>query len=119
MFSFAPAKNRSRKPLPVVAFGAVVGIIGLLVVFAFNSTLTSSVYTIGLFHSFAAIFSGINVPVIMYNSGLVASIVLLAAIEIGLASGFSTAFAVQGMKVKTQITQPTAEETEQKETAPN
>jgi hypothetical protein len=116
-FSFAPAKNRSRKPLPVVAFGAVVGIVGLLVVFAFNSTLTSSVYTIGLFHSFAAIFSGINVPVIMYNPGLVASIVLLAAVEIGLASGFSTAFAVQGMKVKTQLTQPTAAETEQRETA--
>jgi hypothetical protein len=113
-FSYAPAKTRSRKPLPVVAFGAIVGIIGLLVVFAFNNTLSSSVYTIGFFQGFAAIFSGINIPVIMYNSGLVASIVLIAALEVGLASGFSTAFAVQGMKTK--ATQPVAEEQAQEDT---
>ena len=118
VFSFAPSKTRTRKPLPLIAFGATVGIVGLLVVFAFNNTLNSSVYTIGMFQSFATIFSGINVPIIMYNSGLVASIVLIAALEVGLASGFSTAFAVQGMKVKTQITQSAAEEAEQrKETA--
>lgn len=117
VFSYAPAKTRARKPLPVVAFGATVGIVGLLVVFAFNNALTSSVYTIGFFQSFAAIFSGINIPIIMYNSGLVASIVLIAALEVGLASGFSTAFAVQGMKVKTQLDQPAAEEAEQKDTA--
>lgn len=116
-FSYAPAKNRSRKPFPVIAFGAVLGIIGLLVVFVFNSTLTSSVYTLGFFQSFAAIFKGINMPVIMYNSGLVASIVLIAALEVGLASGFSTAFAVQGMRVKTQIVEPTAEAATVEETA--
>lgn len=116
-FSFAPAKTRSRKRIPVVAFGATVGVLALIAVFMFNDTLSSTVYSIGLFHSFADIFSGINVPIIMYNSSLVAAIVLIAALEVGLASGFSTAFAVQGMKETTVSQSLTAAAEQQAETA--
>lgn len=115
VFSFAPTKTRAHKPLPVVAFGATVGVISLLSVFVFNNLLGSTVYNIGLFQSFAAVFSGVDVPIIMYNPSLVAAVVLIAALEIGLASGFGSVFAVQGMKEKTKIA--AAVVTEQKETA--
>ena len=117
VFSFVPAKSRGRKPIPVIAFGATVGIIGLLVGFVFNDILSSYVYAFGFFQSFAAIFSGMDIPIIMYNSELVAFIVLIAAAEVGLASGFSIVFAVQGMKVKKQIPHPEAEVAPQEETS--
>jgi hypothetical protein len=41
----------------------------------------------------------------MYNPSLVAAVVLIAALEIGLASGFGSVFAVQGMKEKTKSLQ--------------
>ncbi len=109
LFSLAPAKTRSRKRIPISAFGALFAVVTLLVVFMFNNTLSSTVYSIALFQSFAGIFSGINMPIIMYNSSLVAAIVLIATVEIGLASGFGAAFAIQGRKEKTQLSPtPTA-----------
>ena len=117
VFSFVPAKTRARKSIPVVAFGAVVGVIGLLMGFMFNSLLTSYVYTVSFFQDFAAIFRGIDIPIIMYNSELVALIVLIAALEVGLASGFGISVAIQGMRTKKQLVQPAAEVALQVETA--
>ncbi|NLF89018.1 hypothetical protein GX563_09380 [Candidatus Bathyarchaeota archaeon] len=110
LFSFAPVKTRTRKPIPVSAFGAIFGVVALLVVFMFNNLLNGTVYSIGLFASFAGVFSSINIPMIMYNSSLVAAIVLIATVEVGLASGFGAAFAIQGRKEKAPAQQTAVSE---------
>lgn len=117
VFSFVPGKTRARKSIPVVAFGAVVGIIGLLMAFLFNDLLDSYVYSIGYFQDFAGIFSGIDIPIIMYNSELVALIVLIAALEVGLASGFGVSAAIQGKRMKNQLVQPKTEVAPQEKNA--
>ncbi len=117
-FSFAPAKNRKRKPIPLVAFAAAAGISALILVFLFSSTLSSTVYSVGLFQNFAAIFESIGITIIKYNAQLVAAIVLVAMLEVGLTSGFGTAFAVGNMKEKRRATKTTTVETvNQSETA--
>jgi hypothetical protein len=117
ILSFVPGKTRARKAIPAVGFGVTLGIIGLLAVFLFNDLLTSYVYSIGLFQDFATIFSGIDLPIIMYNSELVAFIVLIAALEVGLASGFGISAAIQGKRTKTQLVEPKVEVALQAETA--
>jgi hypothetical protein len=103
-FSFAPAKTRQRKTIPLIAFALSVGIAALVVVFAFNQTLTGTVYTISLFQSFAAIFENASTAIIKYNAQLVAAIILIATIEIGLTSGFGTAFAIGNRQEKRRAT---------------
>jgi hypothetical protein len=107
-FSFAPTKNRKRKPLPLVAFAISAGIAALVIVFTFNSTLSDTVYSIGLFQSFSVIFENIGVAIIKYNAQLVAAIVLIATLEVGLTSGFGAAFAIDGRKEKRMATMETA-----------
>ena len=100
VFNYIPAKTKKRKPIPLVAFAAALGAVGLILIFLFSSVLSSTVYSIGLFQNFASIFAGIEVSIIKYNAELVAAVILLGGLEIGLASGFGAAFAVGNMQEK-------------------
>ncbi len=100
VFNYIPAKTKKRKPLPLVAFAAALGAVGLILIFLFSSILSNTVYSIGLFQNFASIFAGIEVSIIKYNAELVAAVILLGGLEIGLASGFGAAFAVGNMQEK-------------------
>jgi Zn finger protein HypA/HybF involved in hydrogenase expression len=95
-FNFVPVKSQARKPIPLVVFAMVVGVLG----FIFTAMFSSIIYSIGLFQSFAAIFEDVGISIIKYNAQLVAIIVLIAALETGLASGFGGAFAIDNMKLK-------------------
>ncbi len=99
-FNFVPIKSQKRKPIPPVVFGVAVGVLALIVAFLFTSVFSSTLYTVGLFQSFAAIFEGAGIAVIKYNAPLVAAIFLLASLEIGLGSGFGVAFTISNMRLK-------------------
>lgn len=99
-FNFVPAKSQKRKPIPLVAFAAIVGALGLVLSFLFNEALSGSVYSIALFQNFASIFQSVGVDMIKYNSQLVAAIVLLACLEVGLLTGFGSVFAITNMQLK-------------------
>ena len=80
VFNYIPAKTKKRKPIPLVAFAAALGAVGLILIFLFSSVLSSTVYSIGLFQNFASIFAGVEVSIIKYNAELVAAVVLLAGL---------------------------------------
>ena len=110
VFNYIPAKTKKRKPIPIVAFAAAIGAVGLILIFLFSSVLSNSVYPIGLFQNFASIFAGVEVSIIKYNAELVAAIVLVAGLEVGLASGFGVAFGVGNMKEKRKAAKTVSDE---------
>lgn len=106
-FNFIPIKSQARKPIPLVVFAMVVGVLAFISTALFSSV----IYSIDLFQSFAAIFQGIGISIIKYNAQLVAIIVLIAALETGLASGFGSAFAIGNMQLKRKSAKLTTEQT--------
>jgi Zn finger protein HypA/HybF involved in hydrogenase expression len=102
-FNFVPIKSQKRKPIPLVAFALAVGTLGLISIFLLTSILSSSLYSIGGFQNFAAIFEDMGVSIIKYNAPLVAAIFLIAAVELGLGLGFGVAFATSNRRLKRQL----------------
>lgn len=111
LFNFVPAKTQSRKPLPLIAFAAVAGAVCTILTFLFNSTISNAFSSMAIFQNFATIFSSINVAIIKYNAPLVAIIFLIAALEVGLGSGFGVAFALGKRSAKSPAAQTRIEAT--------
>jgi hypothetical protein len=88
LFSLFPIKTRQRKPIPLVIFAMIAGVLSFILAAWFSS----AVYSFWLFQNFASLFEGVGIAVIKYNTELVALIILVVAIELGLASGFSIVF---------------------------
>jgi putative Mn2+ efflux pump MntP len=76
-----------KRAILLVVFAIVVSSLALILATEFRSTLTL-MYE---FQSFAAIFEAIGIDLIRYNAPIVASLILVAIMEIGLAGGFIAA----------------------------
>lgn len=100
-FDFIPFKSPKLKTIAIVAFGTVVGILGLIFAFLFTD-IVNSLYSIFVFQNFASIFESVDMSIIKYNAQLVATIILIAVFEIGLASGFGVAFTLDKRRLKRQ-----------------
>ncbi|MCW3998818.1 MAG: hypothetical protein NWE93_01095 [Candidatus Bathyarchaeota archaeon] len=88
LFSLLPIKPPQRKPIPLVFFGMIAGVLS----FVLAAWFSGAIYSLWLFQSFAALFTEVGIAIIKYNSQLVALVILVAAIEVGLAAGFGIAF---------------------------
>jgi hypothetical protein len=88
IFSLLPLKPRERKPIPLVIFATVAGSLSFVLAAEFSSVFQS----IWLFQNFTSLFEAISIDIIKYNASLVALIILVAALEAGLGSGFGIAF---------------------------
>jgi Zn finger protein HypA/HybF involved in hydrogenase expression len=106
-FNYVPIKSRTQKPIPLVAFAMVVGVLGFILTALFSSV----IYSIDLFQSFAAIFQDVGISIIKYNAQLVAIVVLIAALETGLASGFGSAFAIGNRQLKRKAAKMSTDQT--------
>lgn len=111
-FNFVPIKSQARKPIPLIVFAMVVGVLGFILTAMFSSI----IYSIDLFQSFAALFQDVGISIIKYNAQLVAVIVLIAAIEAGLASGFGSAFALGNRQLKRKAAKTATEQIAPSET---
>ena len=76
-----------KRAILLVVFAVVVSSLALILATEFRSSLTL-MYE---FQSFAAIFEAIGVDLIRYNAPIVASLILVAIMEVGLAAGFIAA----------------------------
>lgn len=85
-FNFFAFPKLKRATLLVV-FAVVTGSLALILATEFRGTLVL-MYE---FQSFAAIFEAIGVDLIRYNAPIVASLILVAIMEAGLAAGFVAA----------------------------
>ncbi|MCW3983843.1 MAG: hypothetical protein NWE96_07585 [Candidatus Bathyarchaeota archaeon] len=85
-FNFFAFPKLKRATLLVI-FAVVAGSLALILATQFRGSLMM-MYE---FQSFAAIFEAIGVDLIRYNAPIVASLILVAIMEVGLAAGFIAA----------------------------
>ncbi|MCL5877305.1 MAG: hypothetical protein M1540_05785 [Candidatus Bathyarchaeota archaeon] len=76
-----------KRAILLVVFAVVAGSLALILATEFRGTLVL-MYE---FQSFAAIFEAIGIDIIKYNATIVASLILVAIMETGLAAGFIAA----------------------------
>jgi DNA-directed RNA polymerase subunit RPC12/RpoP len=88
IFSLFPIKPPQRKPIPLVVFAMIAGILA----FVLAAWFSDAVYSFWLFQNFASLFDGIGIALIQNNTQLVALVILVAALELGLAAGFTIVF---------------------------
>jgi len=102
MFNYAPVKQRRHKPISIVVFAGVVGVVGLVFTFLLSNILSDYFFSFGLFGNFSSVFQDVGVDIIKYNPQIAAALVLLGMLEAGLSLGFGGAYSVTTMKLKRQ-----------------
>ncbi|MDR0373223.1 MAG: hypothetical protein LBI79_06680 [Nitrososphaerota archaeon] len=105
-FSFVPIKSKKHKPLPLLAFATTIGAAGLIVIFLFTGTLSSSLNSLGWFQNFINLFENVDISIIKYNATIIAALLIIAAGEIGLGLGFGVASVATNRLLKSKLASP-------------